>query len=63
MLVLTRKKSQVVKIGDDIEVMVTRIENGKVRLGIKAPPDVKIYRKEVADDIERNGPRVTEPAA
>ena len=47
MLVLTRKSSQRILIGDDITVTVTRIEGGSVRLGIEAPRDVFIRRAEL----------------
>jgi carbon storage regulator len=46
MLVLSRRRDEVVKIGDDIEVMVVAIEGNQVRLGITAPADVKISRRD-----------------
>ena len=47
MLVLTRRRGEVVKIGDDIKVVVTRIIDGSVRLAIDAPPSVHIVRGEL----------------
>lgn len=47
MLVITRRRGEKVKIGPDIEVMVTRIVDGNVRLAIKAPPSVAIVRTEL----------------
>lgn len=47
MLVLTRKTSQTIMIGDEIEVTVLSISGEKVRLGIKAPRDVPVFREEV----------------
>jgi carbon storage regulator len=47
MLVLTRRRGEKIRIGQDIEVMVTRIIDGNVRLAIKAPPDVPIVRTEL----------------
>lgn len=47
MLVLTREESQVIMIGDDIEVTVVEIRGKKVRIGIKAPDGVSIHRLEV----------------
>ena len=47
MLVLTRKTSQKIMIGDGIEVTVLSISGEKVRLGIKAPRDVPVFREEV----------------
>jgi carbon storage regulator len=47
MLVLTRKSNQSIMIGDDVEVSVRSIMGEKVRLGISAPRDVPVFRKEV----------------
>jgi carbon storage regulator len=47
MLVLTRKTNQSIMIGDDIEVSVLAVSRDKIRLGISAPKDVPVYRKEV----------------
>ncbi len=47
MLVLTRKTNQSIMIGDDIEVSVLAVSRDKIRLGITAPKDVPVYRKEV----------------
>jgi carbon storage regulator len=46
-LVLTRKSSQSIMIGDDIEVSVLAITGDKVRIGIEAPRSVPVLRKEV----------------
>lgn len=53
MLVLSRERDQVIKIGDDIEVTVVDIRGDKVRLGITAPKQVTILRPEVAAEQER----------
>jgi len=47
MLVLSRKKSEVVCIGDDVRVTVVEIRGDKVRLGFQAPGDTKIHREEI----------------
>src|SRR5436190_7392759 len=47
MLVLTRKTNQSIMIGDEIEVSVLAVARDKIRLGITAPRDVPVYRKEV----------------
>src|SRR4051794_36397651 len=47
MLVLTRKVGERIHIGDDIVIMVNRIQGDKVRLGIEAPPDIVIHREEI----------------
>lgn len=52
MLVLTRKAHQSIMIGDDIEVSVLAIIGEKVRVGIQAPRDVPVFRKEVYLEIQ-----------
>lgn len=52
MLVLTRKNEESIMIGNDIEIKVLGIEDGKVKLGIVAPRNVEIYRKEIYIEIE-----------
>ncbi len=52
MLVLTRKGNQSIMIGDDIEVSVLSIMGEKVRIGIDAPRDVPVFRKEVYVEIQ-----------
>lgn len=47
MLVLARRKGQVINIGDDITVTVVSAENGHVRIGIEAPHDIPVHRHEV----------------
>ena len=51
MLVLTRNTRQSIMIGDDIEVIVLSRSGDKVRLGIRAPDDVRILRKEIYEEI------------
>lgn len=53
MLVLTRKSNQSIMIGDDIEVSVLAIMGEKVRIGIAAPRDVPVFRKEVYLEIQQ----------
>lgn len=53
MLVVTRKKDEKLMIGNDIEVQVLRIGRENVRLGIKAPAEVPIYRYEIYEAIQR----------
>ena len=52
MLVLTRKSNQSIMIGDEIEVSVLAIVGEKVRIGIQAPRDVPVFRKEVYLEIQ-----------
>lgn len=51
MLVLTRKKDESIMIGHGIEVVVLGIDGDRVRIGIEAPKDVTILRKEVYLDV------------
>lgn len=51
MLVLSRKKGQSIMIGNDIEITIIDIQGEQIRLGINAPRNVKVYRKEVFDEI------------
>lgn len=51
MLVLTRKVNQSIVIGDGIEVVVLEVRGEQVRIGIKAPRDVAVHRKEIYEQI------------
>ena len=53
MLVLTRKPRQSIMIRDDIEVFVLSITGGNVRIGIQAPRDIPIFRKEIYLEIQQ----------
>lgn len=52
MLVLTRKTNQSIMIGDDVEVTVLAVSRDKIRLGITAPKEVPVFRKEVYVSIQ-----------
>lgn len=54
MLILSRKKGEAIRIGDDIEIFITDIKGDKVRLGISAPPDKRISRTELYLTVENN---------
>jgi carbon storage regulator len=54
MLVLSRKKNESIVINDDITIVVVEIRGDKVRLGVEAPKEVPVHRKEVFDAIRRN---------
>jgi carbon storage regulator len=62
MLVLTRKSIQSIMIGDDIEVSVLSIMGEKVRIGIQAPRDIPVFRKEVYLEIQEERAREGVPA-
>ncbi|MCQ6278696.1 carbon storage regulator CsrA [Bacillus sp. EB600] len=51
MLVLTRKNGETIKIGDDIEITIVSAKNDQVKIGINAPKNVEILRKEIYDQI------------
>lgn len=54
MLVLSRKKNESIVINDDITIVVVEIRGDKVRLGVEAPKEVPVHRREVFDAIRRN---------
>ncbi|MCF8096072.1 MAG: carbon storage regulator CsrA [Desulfobacteraceae bacterium] len=53
MLVLTRKVGEGILIGEDIKITILENQEGKIRIGIEAPEEQKIYRQEVYDRICR----------
>jgi carbon storage regulator len=63
MLVLTRKTNQSIMIGDEIEVSILSVSGDKVRLGIDAPRDIAVFRKEVYEAIDERGAGNPEPVA
>ena len=53
MLILTRRMDESIIIGDDIVITVVDIKGNQIRLGIEAPSNVSIHRKEVYDAIKK----------
>ena len=51
MLILTRKKDESLRIGEDIKITVVIVSGGHVRLGIEAPRDLAVHRSEIYDKI------------
>lgn len=47
MLVLTRKTGESIRIGDDIEIVITAVEQNKVRVGIRGPRHIPVHREEL----------------
>ena len=56
MLVLTRRINESIVINDDVSVLVVEVRGDRVRLGIEAPKDVTVHRKEVYDVIKETAP-------
>ncbi|PKM82405.1 MAG: carbon storage regulator [Firmicutes bacterium HGW-Firmicutes-14] len=52
MLVLSRKKEEVIMIGENIEIVVLDIKGDVVKIGIRAPKNVSVHRKEVYEEIQ-----------
>ena len=50
MLVLSRKQNERIRVGDSVVVTVVRVSGDKVRIGIQAPPHVRVLRDELDDD-------------
>jgi carbon storage regulator len=63
MLVLSRKKNESIVINNDITIVVVEIRGDKVRLGVEAPKEVPVHRREVYDAIRRNELAESEKAA
>jgi carbon storage regulator len=62
MLVLSRKLGETIVIDGRITVKLLRLDSDSVRIGIEAPPDVPVHRKEVYDEIQNNNQQaVTKP--
>lgn len=59
MLIITRKKGESLMIGDDIEIIVSKIDDGSVKIGINAPKDVTILRKELYQEVENENKEAT----
>ncbi len=63
MLVLSRKKNESIIVGEDIEIVVLDIQGDQVRLGIKAPINVSVHRKEVFEEIQQENRKAAETKA
>ncbi len=61
MLVLSRKKDESIVINNDITIVVIEIRGDKVRLGVEAPKEVPVHRREVFDAIVRGEPVTPRP--
>jgi len=52
-LVLSRKVGESILIGSDVEIKILKIDGGEVKIGINAPKNLKVYRKELYEKIMR----------
>ena len=53
MLVLSRQKDESIMIGDNVEIIIVDVRGDKVRLGITAPKEIPVHRREIFDAIQR----------
>jgi len=53
MLVLSRQRDESIMIGDDVEIIIVDVRGDKVRLGITAPKNIPVHRREIYDAIQR----------
>lgn len=60
MLVLSRQRDETIMIGDAVEITIVDIRGDKVRLGINAPPQVAVHRKEVYEAIKAENRKASE---
>ena len=61
MLVLSRKQNERIRVGETVVVTVVRVSGDKVRIGIEAPPNVRVLRDEL--DVDELGPVTIEGSA
>lgn len=60
MLALSRKVNESIMIGNDVEITILDVRNDQVKIGIRAPKDVGIYRKEIYLQIQEENKKATE---
>ncbi len=53
MLILTRKKDEAIRIGEDIRIVLVQVKGGQVRLGIECPSDVRVLREELYEAVRQ----------
>jgi len=60
MLLLTRKLGENIRIGDDVKITIVEVKGNHVKLGIDAPPSVKVHREEIYERIQAENRRARE---
>lgn len=60
MLVLSRQRDESIMVGDNVQITIVDIRGDKVRLGIIAPAEISVHRKEVYDAIQRENHKASE---
>ena len=60
MLVLSRQRDESIMVGDNVQITIVDIRGDKVRLGIVAPAEIPVHRKEVYDAIQRENRKAAE---
>ena len=63
MLVLNRKPNQSIMIGDDIEVVVLEVKGDNVKIGLKAPRNVPVFRQELLAELKEENQRAATQAS
>lgn len=63
MLILARRTNESIVIGNEIEVSIVDIKGDQVKLGIKAPDSVKVYRREVFEAIQEENRKAAESSS
>ena len=62
MLLLTRKLGENIRIGDDVKITIVEVKGNHVKLGIDAPPSVKVHREEIYARIQQENRRAAQAA-
>ena len=59
MLILTRKKDEAIRLGEDIRIVLVQIKGGQVRLGIECPSTIRVLREEVYEAVRQENMKAT----